>query len=121
MKAVVESIGRVGIAMINAVPFSRLRCLWENLCAHTAQAELVMFEANGSAYDIGYMAGVFAQEFQSVEHAMTTLPEDRKQILGAMVSTFGSIEAADHYLRGLVLGMLSQDSDKPWKRKKAPT
>jgi hypothetical protein len=117
MAAVVRSIGTVGIAMVNATPFSRLWCLWEILCAHIAETGIVVFEANGSAYDIGYLARVFMDEFKSVEQAETTLPEDCEQILNAMVSTFGSTREADRYLRELVLGMLSKDSDKPWKRK----
>jgi len=116
MKAVVAAIGRVGIPMINAVPFSRLWCLWELLCAHVAQAEVAVFEPSGSAYDIGYVARVFQDEWESVERAATTLPADREQILGAMVSTFGSVAKADEHVRQLVSSMLSKDSDKPWKR-----
>jgi hypothetical protein len=117
MEAVVRAIGTVGIAMVNATPFTRLWCLWELLCAHIADARIVMFEANGSAYDIGFLARVFTEDFKSVEQAETTLPEDREQILTAMVSTFGSTQEADRYLRELVLRMLSKDSDKPWNRK----
>lgn len=116
MNAIVASIGRVGIPMINSVPFSRLWCLWELLCAHVSQAQIVVYEANGSVYDLGYLAGRFKEEFKSVERAVTTLPSDREQILNAMVSTFGSLQKADEYVRQLVNAMLSKDSDKPWNR-----
>jgi hypothetical protein len=121
MKAIVASIGRVGIPMINSVPFSRLWCLWELLCAHVSQAQVVVYEANGSVYDLGYLARCFQEEFQSVERAATTLPSDREQILNAMVSTFGSLQKADEYVRQLVNGMLSKDSDKPWNRSATKT
>jgi len=114
MKAIVSSIGRVGIPMINSVPFSRLWCLWELLCAHVSRAEIVVYEANGSAYDIGYLARRFQEDFNSVEQATTTLASDREQILNAMVSTFGSLQKSDEYVRRLVNDMLSNDSDKPW-------
>jgi hypothetical protein len=116
MRAIVASIGRVGIPMINSVPFSRLWCLWELLCAHVSKAEVVVYEANGSVYDLGYLARCFQEEFRSVEQAATTLPSDREQILDAMISTFGSIQRADDYVRQLIDGMLSKDSDKPWNR-----
>lgn len=121
MKAVVASIGRVGIPMINSVPFSRLWCLWELLCAHVAQVEVVVYEANGSAYDIGYLAKCFQEDFQSVEQASTTVPYDREQILNAMVSTFGSLHKTDEHIRQLVFSMLSKDSDKPWNRSTSKT
>ncbi len=116
MKAIVASIGRVGIPMVNSVPFSRLWCLWELLCAHVAEAEVHVYEATGSVYDLGYLARCFHDEFKSVERAATTLSSDRDQILSAMVSTFGSIQKTDDYVHLLVDGMLSKDSDKPWNR-----
>jgi hypothetical protein len=116
MRAVIASVGRVGIPMINSVPFSRLWCLWELLCAHLADAKLEMYEANGSAYDLGFLADRFQDEFRSVEHPATTLPEDRERILEAMISTFGSIAKADEHLRQLVNSMLSKQSDKPWNK-----
>jgi hypothetical protein len=116
MKAVISSIGRVGIPMINSVPFTRLWCLWEILCAHLGDAPLEFYEANGSAYDLGFLANRFREEFKSVECAATTLPEDREQILEAMISTFGSIARADEYVLQLVDTKLSKDSDKPWNR-----
>ena len=116
MRAVIGSIGRVGIPMINSVPFSRLWCLWEILCAHLADAKLEMYEANGSAYDMGFVADRFQEEFRSVERAATTLPQDRELILEAMISTFGSIAKADERLRQLVNSMLSKQSDKPWNK-----
>lgn len=121
MKAVIASIGRVGIPMINSVPFSRLWCLWELLCAERGQAEVVVYEANGSAYDIGYLAQRFQEEFESVKKAVTTLRSDRKQILNAMALTFGSLKKADDHIRRLVNGILSKDSDKPWKRSASKT
>ena len=116
MKAIVKSIGRVGIPMINSVPFSRLWCLWELLCAHVCQAPVVIYEANGSAYDLGYLARRFHEEFNSVEQAATAIPSDREQIINAMIATFGSLQTADDHIRQLVTGMLSKDSDKPWNR-----
>jgi len=38
-----------------------------------------------------------------------------------MVSTFGSLQKADEYVRQLVNGMLSKDSDKPWNRSATKT
>ena len=116
MQAIVASIGRVGIPIINSVPFSRLWCLWELLCAHVSQAEIVVYEANGSVYDLGYLAECFQREFKSVERAVTALPSDRENILNAMISTFGSLQNADEHIRQLVIDRLSKDSDKPWKR-----
>jgi hypothetical protein len=117
MKAVVASIGRIGIPMINSVPFSRLWCLWELLCAHVGQAKVEVYEPSASPYDMGFLANRFREEFKSVDRAVTTLPEDREQILDAMVATFGSISKADEHIRGLANSMLSKESDKPWNRR----
>jgi hypothetical protein len=45
------------------------------------QAPVVIYEANGSAYDLSYLAERFQEEFNSVEHAATALPSDREQII----------------------------------------
>ena len=67
MESVIASIGRVDLPMVNAVPFSRLWCLWELLCAHVTGADVNLWEANGSVYDIGFLARRFKDEFVSVE------------------------------------------------------
>jgi hypothetical protein len=81
MKAVISSIGRIALPMINAAPFGRLWCLWELLCAHVGGAAVDLWEANGSAYDIGFSARRFTEDFVSVERAGTSLATDREQIL----------------------------------------
>jgi hypothetical protein len=114
MKSVIRSIGKLVLPMVNTAPFSRLWCLWELLCAHLTQAEVLIEEANTNVHDLGLVDKAFRTEFKSVEQANTTLPQDRRQILEAMVATFGSIDATDEYLRRLILARLSNDSDKPW-------
>ena len=116
MKDVIRAIGRLGIPMINSVPFSRLWCLWELLCAHVVGASIEMYEANSSAYDMGMILDRFDYDFRSVENADTTLKADKDNILAAMESTFGSIPQADEYVRNLAKSMLSKHSDKPWNR-----
>ena len=116
MRTVIRHIGRVALPLINPVPFTRLWCLWELLCAFTTKAEIEVWEANGSVYDLGFLARTFEETFVSVTHARTRLAADRQQILDAMVEAFGSLEAADRYVRRLVLDQLSKDSDKPWNR-----
>jgi len=114
MKSVIRSIGKLVLPMVNTAPFSRLWCLWELLCAHLTEAEIFIEEPNTNVHDLGLVADAFRTEFKSVEQANTTLPQDRQQILEAMVATFGSIDATDEYLRRLILAQLSNDSDKPW-------
>ena len=63
MKAVISSIGRIALPMINAAPFGRLWCLWELLCAHVGGAAVDLWEANGSPYDIGFSARRFTEDF----------------------------------------------------------
>lgn len=116
MRSVIHHIGRVALPVINAVPFTRLWCLWELLCAFTTKAEITVWEANGSVYDLGLVARTFEETFVSVTRARTRLAADRRHILDAMVDTFGSLEAADRSVRQLVLEQLSKDSDKPWNR-----
>lgn len=117
MKTVIATIGRVGFPWVNSAPLTRLWCLWELLCAHVGHASIELYEANSSAYDLGFLADNFKDEFKSVERADTTLPQDRQQILGAMIATFGSITQADDFVRELVNSMLSTQSDKPWNRR----
>ncbi len=114
MKAVVESIGELHIPLIGIAPFERLWCLWELLCAHTVNAKVKIVEPEVTQYDLGMMMRYFREKFKSVEIAATTLPEDREQILAAIVSEFGSTRRADEYIRRLVEGTLSKESDKPW-------
>ena len=117
MKAVVASIGRLGIPIINSVPFYPSLVSVGVAVRSCGQAQVEVYEANGSAYDLGFLSRGFLEEFKSVERAATTLPEDREQILAAMTATFGSISATDEHIRGLISTMLSTDSDKPWNRK----
>jgi hypothetical protein len=116
MKTVIGSIGHIMLPMVNSVPFSRLWCLWELLCAHVAGADVDIREANGSVYDLGFLARGFDTEFESVTQAETRLTADRTAILDSMRTTFGSLENASEHIRSLVLGQLSKDSDKPWHR-----
>jgi hypothetical protein len=116
MRAVIGAIGSVALPMINAVPFSRLWCLWELLCAHVTGAKVDLWEANGSAHDLGFLARTFEEAFVSVERAATRLDADRRRILDAMVDAFGSIGEADRHLKRLVLDQLSKEADKPWNR-----
>jgi len=117
MKSVIRSIGKLMLPMVNTAPFSRLWCLWELLCAHDTEADILIEEPNTNVHDLGLVARAFRKIFVSVEQLKTTLPDDRRQILEAMVATFGSIEATNEYLRRLVSGQLSQDFHKPfWRR-----
>ena len=116
MKTVVASIGRLGLPLFNDLPFSRLWCLWELLCAHIAGAEIVLFEPNTSAHDLGLVLHNFEETFISVDRAETTLAADRDAILSAMIDTFGSVAQANAFVREAVTSRLTGDSDKPWNR-----
>jgi len=67
------------------------------------EAEILIEEPNTNVADLGLVADAFRTEFRSVEQANTTLPQDRRQILEAMVATFGSIDATDQPELGLRL------------------
>ena len=116
MKDVIASIGRLGLPLFNDLPFSRLWCLWELLCAHVTDAEIVVFEPNTSAHDLGLVLKHFHDTFVSVDRAETTLPEDRDAILSAMIDTFGSIANTNRFVLELISSRLSSDADKPWNR-----
>ncbi len=120
MKEVIASIGRLGLPLFNTLPLTRLWCLWELLCAHAADAEIVVFEPNTSAHDLGLVANHFLRAFVSVDRAETTLPEDRDAILSAMVDTFGSITNTNTFIREVISTRLSSDADKPWNRAARP-
>ena len=116
MKAVISSIGNVCFPLIDAAPFSRLWCLWEILCAHVTNSEVNICEPAQSAYDMGFVYGIFTEKFRSVSDAETTVPKDKQEILDSMISTFGSIGQTDEHLRKLVERGLTKDSDKPWNK-----
>jgi hypothetical protein len=118
MKTVVASIGCLGLPLFNELPFRRLWCLWELLCAHIAGAEIVIFEPNTSAHDLGLVLHNFEETFISVDRAETTVAADRDAILSAMVDTFGSIAQANAFVREAVASRLTSDADKPWNRGK---
>ena len=49
----------------------------------------------------------FESKFLSVADSATSISGDKEQILDAMISTFGSIDETDRYLRDLVKSKLS--------------
>jgi hypothetical protein len=72
MQSVISAIGRVALATANTVPFQRLWCLWELLCAHLAGARVELCEITSQSSDLGLFIWYFESKFESVERAETT-------------------------------------------------
>jgi hypothetical protein len=107
MKAIIRFIGNLALPIptynrMFKTPFSRLWCLWELLCAYETKSEILLCDTAMARADVGKGFELFQKSFSSVSNASTTLEKDKVEILNAIISTFGSIDAADKYIRQLI-------------------
>ena len=117
MEGIIGSIGSLISSFRPNSVLSRLWCLWELLCANNAGARIHVVETAVSRSYFGQARESFDSDFTSVSAAETTHEADRTQILEAMVHAFGSVEAADAFVRRTVLEKLTQARDAPWRKR----
>ena len=120
MEMIVGSIGSLVSLFKPDRELRRLWCLWEVLCAHSSGATIAVIEPALSSHYFGKARSDFERSFTSVLAAETTLAADREQILAAIIRAFGSIEAADEFIRQTALKDLTSESDAPYNRRKNP-
>ncbi len=102
MEAIIRSIGNVGFAVTPTALFDRIWCLWEVMSVSQTGAKARFCVGPGYRTDKRVMVNQFFDAFKSVEQARATKPDDREKLLAAMVSTFGSIAAADEHIQKLM-------------------
>ena len=117
MEGIIGSIGSLISSFRPNSVLSRLWCLWELLCANNAGARIQVVETAVSRSYFGQAREAFESDFTSVSAAETTHEADRTQILEAMVHAFGSVDAADAFVRRTVLEKLTQARDAPWRKR----
>jgi len=115
MKRVIGEIGKVAFPITPIPLFDRIWCLWELLCAARTDAETQFCAAPGFRTDKRIMVNDFIRAFTSVQDAKASVSADRDVILGEIASHFGSLDAADAYIREL----LDRGLGHPWFEKYA--
>jgi hypothetical protein len=102
MEAIIRSIGSVAFAVTPTPLFDRIWCLWEVLSVSQTGARARFCAGPGYRTDKRVMVNKFFEAFKSVEAAHATKTGDYEKLLAAMISRFGSIEAADAHIRKLM-------------------
>ena len=103
MEAIIRSIGNVAFAVTMTPLFDRIWCLWEVLSASQVGAETRFCVYPGFRTDKRVMVNNFFRAFTSIREARATKTGDYEKLLAAMISRFGSSDAADEYIRELML------------------
>ena len=103
MEAIIRSIGNVAFAATMTPLFDRIWCLWEVLSASQVGAETRFCVYPGFRTDKRVMVNNFFRAFTSIREARATKTGDYEKLLAAMISRFGSSDAADEYIRELML------------------
>lgn len=110
MEALIRSIGNVAFAVTTTPLFDRIWCLWEVLSVSQAGAKARFCVPPGYRTEKRQMVNKFFESFKSVKEARATKMGDYEKLLAAMISRFGSIAAADEYIRKLMRGGMGH----PW-------
>jgi hypothetical protein len=102
MEAIVRSIGKIAFAVTPTPLFDRIWCLWEVLAAARTGSRLQFCAAPGYRTDKRMIVNDFFKSFSSVTQAKATIDRDYDVLLSAMLSYFGSAEAADAYIKDVM-------------------
>lgn len=103
MEKLIASIGTVVFPVTSTQLFDRTWCLWELLAGARHNAKFIFSSAGGrSNTEYRIVTRDFMDSFRSVEESKATKPEDREILLRAMITQFGTIKAADEYIRRLL-------------------
>lgn len=100
MEELIGSIGKVAFAVTDTPLFNRIWCLWEMVAVSRTGASSAFpiaprYRANKVA-----MANSFFEAFLSVEEASATVQADADKLFAAMLTVFGSLDAANRFIRG---------------------
>ena len=104
MRSIISDIGKVAFILTTEPFFTRSWCLWEVVCGHGTGAEVTIYDQILRIQKKYWSseAGQMPQKFRSVLDLSASQESDREQILNLLISTFGSIEQADEYVRNLL-------------------
>jgi hypothetical protein len=102
MEAIIRSIGKVAFAVTPTPLFDRIWCLWEVLSTSQVGAKTQFCVGPGYRTDKRVIVNKFFESFKSIQEARASKTGDYEKLLAAMISRFGSITAADEYMRKLM-------------------
>jgi hypothetical protein len=102
MESIVKAIGKIAFAVTPTALFDRIWCLWEVLAAARTGSELQFCAAPGYRTEKRMIVNDFFKSFLSVTQAKATIERDYDVLLSAMLSYFGSAEAADAYIKDVM-------------------
>lgn len=102
MEELIKCIGKVAFAVTGTNLFDRIWCLWELIAVSRASAKVQFCVGARYRPDMVVALNRFFEGFISVEVAHATKREDTARMLAAMGAVFGSIAAANNYIRDLM-------------------
>jgi hypothetical protein len=102
MERVIADIDRLVLPMSEPPWYKRSWCIWEVLCALRANKDIVLVEYAKKARDMYQIRDFYLGGFESIAKSETSVAEDKALILQSASTMFGSIAAADEYLRTMM-------------------
>jgi hypothetical protein len=102
MEPVIADIDRLVLPMSEPPWYQRSWCIWEVLCALRANKDIVLLEYAKRARDMYQIRAFYLGGFESIAKSETSVAEDKALILRSTSTMFGSIAAADEYLRTMM-------------------
>jgi hypothetical protein len=104
MKDLIDAIGHVSAVLTTQPFFSRSWCIWELVSAHDTgatyqvQDQIARIKRKYFTSETGYMP----PKFNSIADLTSSVDEDRRDIFQQLLTTFGSVEAADRYIEQIL-------------------
>ena len=104
MDGIISSISSIAFVLTTAPFFTRSWCLWELACAHRSSVSTHVYDQiDRIKYKYRSSEGsALPPDFSSITDLEATEKADQETILDLLVSTFGSVAAADGYIRNVL-------------------
>jgi len=100
MASIISQIGSLAIPLTSSPFFSRSWCIWELLCAYRSGVPITICHNTPRSRKYGGSeSSSFPPMFSSIIDLAATMKEDQEQIFNLLISTFGSVNDADRYIR----------------------
>jgi hypothetical protein len=109
MERVIADIDRLLLPMSEPPWFERSWCIWEVLCAIHANKEIEVVEYAWRPRTMFLTRKFYLEKFESIEKSKTSFAEDKALILQNASTMFGSVAAADEYLRAMMIKFIDPD------------
>jgi hypothetical protein len=102
MERVIADSDRLLLPMSEPPWYKRSWCIWEVLCALRANKEVKLVEYARKERDMFQIREFYMGNFESIAKSEASVAEDKALMLQNATTMFGSVAAADEYLRAMM-------------------